>query len=140
VTDLIAVSTPTFGKPGGAKPYSQALAVPPGRGLLFTAGVVAREPDGRPAAPDDAGAQTRHILAVLCALLGEAGCTLDDVVRITIYVRDIERDLPSVQAARDEVWTTHAPVATMVEVSRLFSDAVRVEIDAVALLPVDFGK
>lgn len=122
----------------GSQP--RAVAVPPGRGLLFTAGIIARNSEGVILAPRDTEGQIRIILEDIRTILAEAaGCTLDDVIKVTFYLRDIEQDLSVIRRIRSEYWPTNPPVSTGVEVSRLMTDAVRVEIEVVALLPEATG-
>ncbi len=128
------VQTPRFGRTSKG-PYAQGVCVPPGRGLIFTAGIIARDARGAIVAPSDVRAQTREVLENLKALLADGGACLEDVVKITVYLRDIEGDLAAVREVRDEYWPSDPPAATAVEVSRLMTDDVRVEIEAVAMLP-----
>lgn len=133
--EKVPVMTSQFGRAADRGLYAQAYCVPPDRGLVYTTGIIGRDAQGRIVEPYDVGAQTRRVLDNLKALLLEAGCSLEDVIKITIFMRDIENDLGVVLGVRDEYWPVHGPVATGVEVSRLVSDDVRVEIEAVALLP-----
>jgi enamine deaminase RidA (YjgF/YER057c/UK114 family) len=135
VTDKLAISTDAFGRKGVSGAYAQAIAVPPGRPLLFTAGIIARDPAGELVGPGDVEAQARRVFENLEHLVDAAHATMADVVKITIYLRDIEGDLPIVQRVRSEHWPQDAPAATAVEVAKLMTDDVRVEVEAIVLLP-----
>jgi 2-iminobutanoate/2-iminopropanoate deaminase len=128
------VSTTAFVRKQALGPYRQAWAVPPNRGMLYTTGVIARNAEGEFPFPYDAEAQTRQVLENLKALLAEAGCTMEDVVKITVYMRDMAKDLDVILGVRNEYWPD-PPVSSGVEVSKLVADDVVVEIEAVAVLP-----
>jgi 2-iminobutanoate/2-iminopropanoate deaminase len=132
------VATTAFARDGALGPYSQAWAVPPNRGLLYTTGVIARDAAGAFPFPYDAEAQTRQVMENLKALLAEAGCGLEDVVKITVFMRDIDKDLETILGVRNEYWPVDPPVSSGVEVSRLVHDDVVVEIEAVAVLPENY--
>lgn|SRR5487761_999461 len=117
----------------GIATSSMAIRVPPGSGLLFVRGLVAAGPDGK-ATSDDFQAQARQIYEDLRTLLSEVGATLEDVVKVTNYLRDI-KDLRTLQGIRAEFIPTNPPASTTVEVSRLADDSLRLEIEAVAVLP-----
>jgi 2-iminobutanoate/2-iminopropanoate deaminase len=108
--------------------------VPAGHDLVFTTGMTARDEQGNTFAPGDARAQTRRIFEQMRAVLAEAGATLDDVVKMTVYVRDME-DVLAIQDVRNECWPSDPPASTTVQVARLVSDEVCLEIDAVAVVP-----
>lgn len=128
------VKTARFGRTSTG-PYVQGICVPAGRGLIFTAGIIARDAEGAILAPFDVRVQTREVIENLKALLADGGSGLEDVVKLTIYLRDVEGDLSAVREVRDEYWPDDPPAATAVQVSRLMTDAVRIEIEAVAMLP-----
>ncbi len=109
--------------------YARAVRV--GR-LVFVSRTTATGADGA-IVGDDPGAQTRQALANIAAALERNGASLADVVRTRIYVADIE-DWPAVGAAHAEAFAAIRPACTMVEVSRFIDPAMRVEIEADAVL------
>jgi 2-iminobutanoate/2-iminopropanoate deaminase len=102
--------------------------------LLFVAGLVAVDRHGALVGGDDVVAQTRHVFANLRAVLDQAGCRFDDVVKVTIYLTDVD-DRPKINPVRQEVFGDSRPASTLVEVSRLAVPGAKVEIEAVALIP-----
>jgi len=108
--------------------------------LVFVSGTTGVGDDGRVVEPDDAHAQARRAFARIEAALGALGASLGDVVRTRMFVTDIARDGDAVGRAHGEVFgptmaaTGHAPVATMVEVRALIDPAMRVEIEADAVV------
>src|SRR5262249_38189344 len=71
------------GKPIGM--YSAGFAVDPAR-LVFVAGQVAMDAEGRVVGEGDIKAQATQVYRNLAAVLAEAGCTLRDVVKLTTYL------------------------------------------------------
>jgi enamine deaminase RidA (YjgF/YER057c/UK114 family) len=101
---------------------------------LFVSGLTARGPDGTILHVGDVGGQARQVLENLRAVLGSARATLDDVVQIRTYMRDIEQ-WAQVQRVWQEYWGAVWPASTLVEISRLYDDTQLIEMEAIALLP-----
>jgi len=115
--------------PGAIGPYSQAIRA---GNLLFCSGQVALDPaTGELVAPGDVAAQTRRVLDNLGAVLEAGGARWDSVVKVTIYLVDMN-DFATVNTIYGERFGKAPPARATVEVSRLPRDA-RVEIDAIAL-------
>ncbi len=89
--------------------------------------------DGVVVHPGDAGAQTRQALALVGEALERAGFTLADVVRTRMYVTDISR-WEEVGRAHGEFFEEIRPATSMVEVRRLISPEMLVEIEAEAVV------
>jgi reactive intermediate/imine deaminase len=102
--------------------------------LLFVSGLVAVDRHGALVGGDDVAAQTRQVFANLRAVLDEAGCRFEDVVKVTVYLTDVD-DRPKINPVRQEVFGDARPASTLVEVSRLAVPGAKVEIEAVALIP-----
>jgi reactive intermediate/imine deaminase len=99
---------------------------------LYVSGIVPVDADGR-VVGDDVVAQTRHVFAIMAQVLAAAGATADDVVKVTVYLLDID-DRPKINPVRQEFFGTTRPASTLVEVSRLAVDGALLEIEAVAHL------
>jgi enamine deaminase RidA (YjgF/YER057c/UK114 family) len=113
-------------------PYSYAAISPPGS-TIFTAGACPIDSGGRVVAPGDFAGQTRQTLDNLVAMLGAAGCGLEDVVKTTVYV--VSSDRNDLQAAWDVVeqrFGSDGPPSTLLGVSVLGVTDQLVEIEAVA--------
>ncbi|MDX6295241.1 MAG: 2-iminobutanoate/2-iminopropanoate deaminase [Kribbellaceae bacterium] len=126
--DLPAVDTANAPQPRGN--YSQARIV---GDLIFTAGLVPLDPETRSLVGEgDVAEQTRQVLRNLQAILAAAGATLDDVVKITVFLADRDRDWEAYDAVFPEFFTPPYP-------ARLTAGAhlgnILVEIEAVASRP-----
>ncbi len=106
--------------------YSRAVA---DGDTCWVAGTTDAGPDGRSLHPGDIGGQATAVFAIIEAALGEAGFGLDDVVRIRMFVTDIER-ASEVMAVHGAVFRSIRPAATMVEVSALMDPSLLIEIEA----------
>jgi 2-iminobutanoate/2-iminopropanoate deaminase len=114
--------------PKAIGPYSQAVEV---NGVIYTAGQVALDPKSGELVGQTAAEQTEQVLKNLGAVLAAAGASLQDVVKTTVYLADMDEF-----AAMNEVYARHfgrhKPARSTVQAARLPKDA-RVEIDAVAV-------
>lgn len=105
--------------------YSRAVRV---GSEIHVAGTTATDEDGTVVGHGNPYRQTVEILHTVAEALGEAGATLDDVVRTRIFVTDID-DWEEVGRAHGEVFGTIRPATTMVQVERLIDPAMLVEIE-----------
>ncbi len=119
---------------GLAEPISHFTDAVRAGDLLFVSGIVAVDGEGRLVGGDDVVAQTRQVLDNLRAILAAGGCGFEDVVKVTIFLTDID-DRPSINPLRQEVFGAVRPASTLVEVPRLAVDGAKVEIEAIALVP-----
>jgi 2-iminobutanoate/2-iminopropanoate deaminase len=119
--------------PGLADPISHYTDAVRAGDLLFVSGFVPVDGEGRLVGGDDVVAQTRQVFANLAAVLAAAGATFADVVKVTVYLTDIE-DRARINPVRQEIFGDTRPASTLVEVSALATPGAKVEIDAVALL------
>jgi enamine deaminase RidA (YjgF/YER057c/UK114 family) len=75
------------------------------------------------------------LISEVSATPRRAGASFADVVKLTIFVRDIDA-IAAIRTARDElVDTANPPASTLVEVSRLVQSDLLVEVEAVAVAP-----
>jgi enamine deaminase RidA (YjgF/YER057c/UK114 family) len=110
--------------------YSRAVRVGP---YIHVAGTTAVDANGAVVAPGNAYAQTVAILGIVASALERAGAHLSDVVRTRLFVTDIEHDWEAIGRAHGEIFRDIRPACTMVEVSRLISPDMRVEIEVDAI-------
>ncbi len=113
--------------------FTQAVAAPANGRFIFISGITARGPNDAIVGVGDLAAQTRQIYENLKLILAEAGGTLDDVVRIVTYLRDM-REYRSMENVRREYLGESPPASTTVEISRLFHPDQLIEVEATAVL------
>lgn len=119
------ISTPDAAQAIG--PYSQAIKA---GGLIFTSGQIALKPGGEFVA-GGVEAQSRQVLKNLAAILKEAGATLQDAVKTTIFLADMG-DFAAVNEIYAAAFGAHKPARSTVQVAKLPKGAL-VEIEVIAL-------
>ena len=119
------ISTPDAAQAIG--PYSQAIKA---GGLIFTSGQIALKPGGEFVA-GGVEAQARQVLQNLTAILKEAGATLQDAVKTTIFLADMG-DFAAVNEIYAAAFGAHKPARSTVQVAKLPKGAL-VEIEVIAL-------
>lgn len=110
--------------------YSRAVRVGP---WISIAGTTAATPDGGVVGGNDIGVQAREALRRIAVALTQVGAELEHVVRTRMYVTDISR-WEEVGQAHGEVFGDIRPATSMIEVSRLISPGLLVEIEADAVV------
>ena len=98
---------------------------------LYISGQVAVGPDGNIVGINDMAAQTRQVFNNMEVVLAEAGATLDDVVKITIFMKDLDR-FSDFAEIRREKFPAGLPASTAVEVSNLLLPELLLEVEAIA--------
>ena len=120
--------------PKMAKPTGYSYAVKKSGTPVFISGQVALDAEGKLVGEGDPAAQTEQIFRNLTSVVEAAGGTLDDIVKITIFVTDPSYR-PAVAAARLK-WFKEGewPASTYLVVSALAVPTMLVEIEAVAMI------
>jgi reactive intermediate/imine deaminase len=120
-------------EPDWYEPYriSQAIRA---NGLIFVSGQAGIDESGRTVAAGDLDAQGRQAFANLTRVLGAAGASLSDVVKVTIMVTDMSQ-LDVIIKLREEYFSEPYPADTLLQVARLAQPDWLIEIDAIAVDP-----
>jgi reactive intermediate/imine deaminase len=119
---------------GQAEPISHFTDAVQAGDLLFVSGVVPVDVNRELVGGDDVVAQARAVFANMRDVLAAAGCTFADVVKVTVFLTDVD-DRPLINPVRQEVFGSARPASTLVEVSRLALPGAKIEIEAVATVP-----
>jgi 2-iminobutanoate/2-iminopropanoate deaminase len=120
--------------PGQSEPISHYTDAVRAGELLFVSGCVPVDGEGRLVGGDDVVAQARQVFANVGSILEAGGATFADVVKVTVYVTDID-DRVRINPVRQEVFGETRPASTLVEVSALAIPGAKLEVEAVALVP-----
>jgi len=112
--------------PAAIGPYSQATKVGP---FLYTSGQIPLRPDGT-LVDGDIVEQTHQVFANLQAILAEAGASFGQVVKATVFIKDMN-DFAQINEVYAHYFGEHKPSRSTVEVARLPKDA-GVEIELIA--------
>jgi 2-iminobutanoate/2-iminopropanoate deaminase len=112
--------------PAAIGPYSQAVEID---GLIFTSGQIALTPAGE-FLDMDIESQTKQVLQNLSEVLNEAGSSLQDVIKTTIFLANMD-DFTKVNEIYASFFGSHKPARSTVAVKTLPKDAL-IEIEAIA--------
>jgi len=122
-----------LGSPPG---YSQIVEVRAGR-IIFIAGQTALDRNGELVGKADFAAQADQVFRNLHTALKSVGCTASNLVKLTVFVRDMG-NLSAYREARNRFFATvdppAAPAITLIEVSKLYGPDFLIEIEAVAAI------
>lgn len=114
--------------PAPIGPYSQAVL---SNGTLFVSGQIAINPKTGDLVTGDIIKETRQVMENLKAILSEAGMDFNNVVKSSIFVKDLG-NFATINQVYGEYFTNNPPARETVEVSRLPKD-VNVEISCIAV-------
>jgi len=120
-----------LGTPPG---YSQVVDVSASR-IVFISGQTALDRDGHVVGKNDFAAQAAQVFRNLDVALRASGCTAANLVKLTVFLTDMD-NLASYREARNRFFVTvtppAAPAVTLVEVSKLYGPDFMIEIEAIA--------
>jgi len=114
--------------PGAIGPYSQAIKV---GGFVFTSGQLPMDPESGELINDIKKATARSLDSVK-AILEEAGSSMENIIKTTIFVKDLD-DFAAVNEVYGTYFGDEPPARSCVQVAKIPKDA-KVEIEAIAKL------
>jgi reactive intermediate/imine deaminase len=114
--------------------FSQATMIEARGKLVFISGMTARRADGSIAGVGDIEVQTKQVCENIKAAVEAAGGKMDDIVRVDVYVRNMEH-FDQIHKVRREYFKAPAPASTMVEICKMTSPDYLIEINAIAVIP-----
>jgi enamine deaminase RidA (YjgF/YER057c/UK114 family) len=130
---IVRINPPELGTPPG---YSQIVEVSAGR-IIFIAGQTALDRDGNVVGKGDFAKQAAQVFDNLTIALRAAGCTAANLVKLTVFLTDMD-NLTAYREARNRFFASvtppAAPAVTLVEVSRLYGPDFLIEIEAIAAI------
>jgi enamine deaminase RidA (YjgF/YER057c/UK114 family) len=114
--------------------FSQAIAVDGAHRTVYVGGQNAVDVDGNLVGEGDVAAQAEQVARNLQAALAAAGASIDDIVRLTIYLVEPHSAFPAYEAFQ-RVWGRPAtpPAISLLYVSGLFQPGFLLEVDAIAV-------
>ena len=118
----------TENAPGAIGPYSQAVKT---ENMVFCSGQIPIDPQTGEFVSDDVAEQTHQVLKNLSAVLEAAGTDLNNVVKTTVFLADMN-DFTAMNEVYAEYFSKNKPARATVQAARLPKDA-RVEIECIAL-------
>jgi enamine deaminase RidA (YjgF/YER057c/UK114 family) len=128
---ITRINPPELGTPPG---YSQIVDVSANR-IIFISGQTALDSDGHVVGKRDFTAQAEQVFRNLGVALQASGCTAANLVKLTVFLTDME-NLGLYREARNRffgsVTPPAAPAVTLVEVSKLYGADFMIEIEAIA--------
>ena len=113
--------------PAAVGPYSQGIMAGP---FIYTSGQLPINPLTGELVQDNIQSATRMALENVKAVLEAAGASLEDVVKVTVFVKDMD-NFSQINEVYSEFFVNHKPARSLVEVARLPKDGV-IEIEAIA--------
>lgn len=119
----------TKNAPGAVGPYSQAVKA---GNMIFTSGQIPLDPATGKLVEGDIQTHARRSLDSIKAILEEAGASLEDVVKVTVFVADVSK-FSLINEVYGEYFSNHKPARSLVEISKLPLDA-QIEIEVVAII------
>ena len=128
--DKTILKSPKLSGPRGI--MSQGVKVQAGN-LVFVSGQVARNAEGETVGIGDIKAQTRQTLENVKAVLETAGATMEDVVKVTVFVTNVAEHFSQIHEVRAEFFEKDYPASTLVEVRALANKDLLIEIEAIAV-------
>jgi len=113
--------------------YSHAIKHDLGESeIIFLMGVIAKGDDGKVVGPGDIEKQAEFIFERIKAILADAGATIDDLVKVNIYLVNMT-DFEKVSVIRNKYLKDSKPAATTIGITPTVAEGCDIEIEAIAV-------
>jgi reactive intermediate/imine deaminase len=113
--------------------YSKGVKIDVGDSeMLFISGQISKNEKGEVVGHGDFAKQTEYIFEKLSTILKEAGMTLNDFVKVNIFLTNMS-EFEKVSAVRDKYLMESKPASTTIEIANTTTSGCDVEIDAIAI-------
>jgi 2-iminobutanoate/2-iminopropanoate deaminase len=123
---------------GKKQPYARSVVV---GDLVFISGMSGRAIETGEISSDNLADQMREALDKIRAALTEVGTSMDNIVKTTIYLKNMD-DYNSMRQIEKEYWQKYAPrlieeppASTFLQPASLVRPDIRIEIDVIAVIP-----
>lgn len=130
------VKYPRLNSVAKTKGYSHSVEVDLGKcKMVIISGQIALDSTGKLIGKGNLALQTEQIFTNINNIVAESGGTMDDVVKIGIFMTDITK-VQTMRDVRDKfINPKKPPTSTLVQVSKLVRDDLLIEIEATAIIP-----
>jgi 2-iminobutanoate/2-iminopropanoate deaminase len=126
------ISNPSLPAPMRGGAFSSGVEAPAGR-TIYISGQVSMDAEGNVVGEGDIKLQTKTVLEHVKTVVEEAGGGMDDIVKVTVFIRDM-RLYDEIHEVRRRYFQEPYPASSMVEVSALIDPRLLIEIEAVAVI------
>jgi enamine deaminase RidA (YjgF/YER057c/UK114 family) len=101
--------------------------------IIFIAGQIPKDESGNIVGLGDIEVQTECVFDKMIEILEESGATVDDLVKVNIYLVDIKNDFEKVSAIRNRYLNGTKPAATTIGITATVCEGCNIEVDAIAV-------
>ena len=126
------ISNPNLPAPMRGGAYSSGVEAPAGR-TVYVSGQVAFDAEGNVVGEGDIKLQTETVLEHVKTVVEEAGGSMEDIVKVTVFITDMGL-YDDIHEVRRRYFEEPFPASSMVEVSALIDPRLLIEIEAIAIV------
>jgi 2-iminobutanoate/2-iminopropanoate deaminase len=126
------ISNPNLPAPMRGGAYSSGVEAPAGR-TVYVSGQVAFDAEGNVVGEGDIKLQTETVLEHVKTVVEEAGGSMEDIVKVTVFISDMGL-YDDIHEVRRRYFEEPFPASSMVEVSALIDPRLLIEIEAIAVV------
>lgn len=122
------------GRYNSGRAYSPAVKIDVGDSeFIFVTGQISKDSSGNIVGKGNIEAQAKHVFGKITEILEEAGASLNEVVKVNIYLVNIRQDFEKVSAIRNTFLRDARPATTTVGIAATVTEGCDIEIDMIAV-------